>query len=286
MKKIQLITDGACIGNPGPGGWACILRYNDHKRELVGSEPETTNNRMELTAAIEGLSALKEPCEVEVVTDSEYVKNGSMEERRVPHQSDLFSEQPSTPVPGFRYAPNFVSEPEQQRLVSWIETLSLKPFEFHGFRGNRRIASFGLRYDYDRQAVAAAPPFPEALLDLRTRAASWAGLEPSGIRQMLVTEYAPGAPIGWHRDKPQFDEVLGISLLAHANFRLRRQKATGWERRSVLLQPRSIYLLSGEVREDWQHSIAPMTNLRYSITLRSLKADTNMRYEEGRSSTS
>ncbi|MGD1092551.1 MAG: ribonuclease HI [Bryobacteraceae bacterium] len=76
MKKVQLITDGACIGNPGPGGWACILRYNHHKRELVGSEPETTNNRMELTAAIEGLSALKEPCEVEVVTDSEYVKNG------------------------------------------------------------------------------------------------------------------------------------------------------------------------------------------------------------------
>jgi ribonuclease HI len=76
VKKVQLITDGACIGNPGPGGWACILRYNHHKRELVGSEPETTNNRMELTAAIEGLSALKEPCEVEVVTDSEYVKNG------------------------------------------------------------------------------------------------------------------------------------------------------------------------------------------------------------------
>jgi ribonuclease HI len=76
VKKIQLITDGACIGNPGPGGWACILRYNHHKRELAGSEPETTNNRMELTAAIEGLSALKEPCEVEVVTDSEYVKNG------------------------------------------------------------------------------------------------------------------------------------------------------------------------------------------------------------------
>src|SRR5580658_3038679 len=76
VKKVQLITDGACIGNPGPGGWACILRYNDHKRELVGSEPETTNNRMELTAAIQGLSAIKEPCEVEVVTDSEYVKNG------------------------------------------------------------------------------------------------------------------------------------------------------------------------------------------------------------------
>jgi ribonuclease HI len=76
MKRIQLITDGACIGNPGPGGWACILRYNGHKREFSGAEPATTNNRMELRAAIEGLRALREPCEVEVVTDSEYVKNG------------------------------------------------------------------------------------------------------------------------------------------------------------------------------------------------------------------
>ncbi len=76
MKKVQLITDGACLGNPGPGGWAAILRYNRHKKELWGSEPHTTNNRMELRAAIEGLRALREDCEVEVVTDSEYLKNG------------------------------------------------------------------------------------------------------------------------------------------------------------------------------------------------------------------
>jgi ribonuclease HI len=76
MKRIQIITDGACLGNPGPGGWACILRYNGHAKELSGAVPHTTNNRMELTAAIEGLKQLKEPCEVEVVTDSEYVKNG------------------------------------------------------------------------------------------------------------------------------------------------------------------------------------------------------------------
>ena len=76
MKKVHLITDGACIGNPGPGGWACILRYGEHKRELWGHEPHTTNNRMEITAAIKGLEALKEGCEVEVVTDSEYLKNG------------------------------------------------------------------------------------------------------------------------------------------------------------------------------------------------------------------
>lgn len=76
MKRVQLITDGACLGNPGPGGWAYILRYGEHKREMSGSERATTNNRMELRAAIEGMRALREPCEVEVVTDSEYLKNG------------------------------------------------------------------------------------------------------------------------------------------------------------------------------------------------------------------
>jgi ribonuclease HI len=76
LKKVQLITDGACIGNPGPGGWACILRYGDNKKEIFGSEPQTTNNRMELTAAVKGLTALREACEVEIVTDSQYMKNG------------------------------------------------------------------------------------------------------------------------------------------------------------------------------------------------------------------
>jgi ribonuclease HI len=79
VKTIQLITDGACVGNPGPGGWAAILRHGDRTREMFGYAPQTTNNRMELTAAIEGLRALKEPCEVEVITDSEYVKNGITE---------------------------------------------------------------------------------------------------------------------------------------------------------------------------------------------------------------
>jgi len=76
MKKVKLITDGACIGNPGPGGWAAILRCGPHKKEMFGSEPHTTNNRMELSAAVEGLRALKEPSEVEIVTDSQYLKNG------------------------------------------------------------------------------------------------------------------------------------------------------------------------------------------------------------------
>jgi ribonuclease HI len=76
VKQVKIVTDGSCLGNPGAGGWACILRFNEHKRELYGYAPHTTNNRMELTAAIEGLKALKEPCTVEVITDSEYLKNG------------------------------------------------------------------------------------------------------------------------------------------------------------------------------------------------------------------
>lgn len=76
MKKVQAITDGSCLGNPGRGGWACILRYGSHTKEMFGSEPHTTNNRMELTAAIRALGALREACEVEIVTDSQYVKNG------------------------------------------------------------------------------------------------------------------------------------------------------------------------------------------------------------------
>jgi ribonuclease HI len=76
LKHVQLITDGACLGNPGKGGWACILRFGEHKREVFGCEPHTTNNRMELRAAIEGLSRLKESCSVEIITDSEYLKNG------------------------------------------------------------------------------------------------------------------------------------------------------------------------------------------------------------------
>jgi alkylated DNA repair dioxygenase AlkB len=188
-----------------------------------------------------------------------------------PDQPDLFGTGPEIQAPpGFRYGPDFVSESEQDALVGFLETLPLKPFEFRGFQGSRRVAAFGFRYDYNKRAIEAASPLPAELLDLRNRAARWAGVDPSRFCQILVNEYRPGAPIGWHRDKPQFDQVLGVSLLAAANLRLRRSRGNGWERRAVRVAPRSIYLLSGEVRREWEHSIAPLTVLRYSITLRSL----------------
>ena len=187
-------------------------------------------------------------------------------------QRDFFARQvPEDLPPGFRYRPEFVPPQEERALAQWIATLDLKPYEFRGYQGLRRVVSFGARYDYDSRRVARAPDFPTPLVSLRERAAKWAGHEPEDIRQILVSEYSPEAPIGWHRDRPEFGDVIGVSLLAPANFRLRRAKESkGWERRSVMLQPRSIYLLSGEVRRSWEHSIPPLAALRYSITLRTL----------------
>jgi alkylated DNA repair dioxygenase AlkB len=188
-------------------------------------------------------------------------------------QRDLFAhpaEMPEGLPSGFRYQREFVTREEEQSLAEWIATLDLKPYEFRGYQGLRRVVSFGARYDYDSRRVARAPDFPAPLLSLRERAALWAGHAAEDIRQILVSEYSPGAPIGWHQDRPQFGDVIGVSLLAPSNFRLRRAKGKGWERKSVPLQSRSIYLLSGEVREQWQHSIPPLAALRYSITLRTL----------------
>jgi alkylated DNA repair dioxygenase AlkB len=190
-----------------------------------------------------------------------------------PLQRDLFAHQAGMPdsfPSGFRYQPDFVTRQDERSLADWIATLDLKPYEFRGYHGLRRVVSFGSRYDYRSRRTERAPDFPAPLLSLRQRAAQWAEHAPEDIRQILVSEYQPGAPIGWHRDRPQFGDVIGVSLLAPANFRLRRAKDKGWERHSVPLQPRSIYLLSGEVRQHWQHSIPPLAALRYSITFRTL----------------
>jgi alkylated DNA repair dioxygenase AlkB len=174
---------------------------------------------------------------------------------------------------GFRYQAGFLSPEEETALAGWIETLPLKPFEFRGYLGNRRVLSFGFRYDYTRRAVDTASPVPGQLAPVIERGALWSGHGPGDFRQVMVSEYAPGAPIGWHVDKPQFGDVLGISLLAPAPLRLRRPAKGGWERKTITLEPRSIYLMSGEVRKAWQHSIPPATALRYSITLRTLADD-------------
>jgi alkylated DNA repair dioxygenase AlkB len=184
-------------------------------------------------------------------------------------QANLFGIEPRSLPPGMRYWEEVVSEAQERSLVRYIEQLPLKPFEFvQGFKGNRRVVSFGWRYDYNQQTLVEAAPIPKELDEIRRAAALLADQTPEDLSQALVTEYAPGAGIGWHRDKKIFGDIIGISLLAPCSFRLRLKKNTGWDRASVQANPRSVYLLSGASRTLWEHSIPPLDRLRYSITFR------------------
>ena len=183
-------------------------------------------------------------------------------------QPDLFSAAAPKGPEGFRYAPDFLGADEEWRLVDAFAALPFTPFEFHGYLGKRRVVWFGYRYDYGQQALVAASPMPDYLAPLRDRAADFAGLPREEFTQVLVTEYEPGAGIGWHRDKPMFDEVVGVSLKSPCTLRFRRRTAEGFERISVMPQPRSVYLLQGPARTVWEHSIPGVEDRRYSVTFR------------------
>jgi alkylated DNA repair dioxygenase AlkB len=186
-------------------------------------------------------------------------------------QFDLFGA-PAAGLPeGLRYAEAVLTGDEADRLVETFADLPFQAFDFHGFKGNRRIVSYGGRYDFSASRLEAAEPIPDFLLPVRAAAAAFAGLEPEAIHHAMVTEYAPGAGIGWHRDRPEFDKVIGLSFGSEATMRFRRRRGAGWERASLPLAPGSAYLLDGPARQDWQHSIAPGDRLRYSVTFRTLR---------------
>jgi alkylated DNA repair protein (DNA oxidative demethylase) len=182
-------------------------------------------------------------------------------------QSDLF-ERPG--LLGLTQAEAIVTDSEEQSLIASIDKVHLSPFRFHGWLGKRLTASFGWRYDFDDASFGRTDPIPEWLLPLRARAARWAGLSAAELVQALLIRYDPGAGIGWHRDRPVFEHVIGISLGAPATMRFRRRRPGGFDRASALLTPRSIYHLTGEVRHEWEHSIAALEVTRWSITFRSL----------------
>lgn len=190
------------------------------------------------------------------------------------NQQHLFPDAEASAVPllpeGFRYQAEIISEAEEAQLVRALGILELKPFEFHGFFGNRRVASFGLRYDYSRGGVAKAEEPPEFLAELLKKVAEFSGHAVGDFEQIGINEYRPGAGIGWHRDKAQFGDIVGVSLLAEARMRFRKRDGKTWKRASHLLEPRSIYILGGEARRIWEHSIPPVTSLRYSLTFRTL----------------
>jgi DNA oxidative demethylase len=185
-------------------------------------------------------------------------------------QPDLFSPSPNMPA-GLLYRADFLSREEESRLLEQLDLLPFRPFEFQGFLGKRETISFGWSYRFDGTGLAPAEPIPEWLLPLRERASAFAGLAPEAIEHALLIRYGEGAGLGWHRDRPVFGDVIGISLLAPAPLRFRRKQGTKWERFTLSVEPRSAYLLCGEARSVWEHSIPPVETLRYSVTFRTLK---------------
>jgi alkylated DNA repair protein (DNA oxidative demethylase) len=182
-------------------------------------------------------------------------------------QSALFE---SPPLPGLIYRADLLTAAEESRLVAHIRPLDFAPFEFQGWEGKRRTVSFGWAYDFNDSRLREAPSIPDFLLPLRDRAAALARVEPASFVHALVIEYDVGAGIGWHRDRPAFGVVAGVSLLAPCTLRFRRREGKRFARVSLELAPRSAYVLTGAVRHEWEHSIAPMEVLRYSVTFRTL----------------
>jgi alkylated DNA repair dioxygenase AlkB len=186
----------------------------------------------------------------------------------MPNQPGLL--EPSTPD-GFIYRPALISSAEQSELIRHVRDLPFREFEFQGYRGKRRVVSFGLHYDFTQSRLQPAAEMPAFLLPLREAAARFASLAPEELPHVLITEYSVGAAIGWHKDRSVFEDVIGISLLSACRFRFRKKLDKGWARAAVILEPGSAYLLRGPARSEWEHSIPEAESLRYSITFRSLK---------------
>jgi alkylated DNA repair dioxygenase AlkB len=173
-------------------------------------------------------------------------------------------------IEGLRYVEEVIGVDEERALLDRLEALDLAPFRFHGWIGNRKTQSFGWRYDFDDASFAPGEPIPDWLLAVRASAAAFARMKADDFVQALVARYDRGAGIGWHRDRDVFDNVVGISLATPATLRFRKRLFPGFKRASIEVAPRSAYLLSGEARHEWEHSIAPGDQLRFSITFRSL----------------
>ena len=173
-------------------------------------------------------------------------------------------------IAGLGYRQNILSEVEERALLTRLGAMELAPFRFHGWLGNRKTQSFGWRYDFEDASFTAADPIPGWLDGVRRKAAAFAGVQPQDFAHVLLARYDPGAGIGWHRDRDVFDKVVGFSLNTPATLRFRQRTPTGFRRANVQVAPRSAYLLSGEARHDWEHSISPGEELRFSITFRTL----------------
>jgi len=185
----------------------------------------------------------------------------------------LFPEELPYPK-GFFYLPDFISEKEEQDLLQVISQIALQTFTYQGFEAKRRTASFGYDYSFTTGQLQKGKAIPDAFHPLLTKVADHLHLTTAAFQELLVTEYPPGSVINWHRDAPPFALIAGISLNADCTFRLRPFDKAKQKRSAIISVPllrRSLYIMQHEARSDWQHSIAPVKEPRYSITLRTLK---------------
>jgi len=187
-------------------------------------------------------------------------------------QEDAFPARGGALIQGYVYEPDFLLDTEEAALIDQVRALPLKEAEYKQFQAKRRIYSYGGRYDFSANRLLEAEPIAPYLYPLRARVARWTGHSATDFAQALVAEYTPGTQLGWHRDVPHFELVVGVSLGSPCKMRFRHYPPQVRERSlAVELAPRSIYRLEGEARWGWQHRIPPTPGLRYSITFRTLR---------------
>ena len=175
-------------------------------------------------------------------------------------------------VDGLTYRRDILTAAEESVLLAHLEKIPFQEVRMHGVAARRTVIHYGYDYDYDGWSIRPADPPPPFLDDLIERGAREAGIARPAVEQILVARYPPGATIGWHRDAPMFGTpVIGVSLGSPCTMRFRRKTGERWERQSLTLEPRSLYILDGTARTQWQHSIPPTPALRYSITFRTLR---------------
>jgi alkylated DNA repair dioxygenase AlkB len=185
-------------------------------------------------------------------------------------QTSLFDLAPVMPE-GFAYQDEMISIGQERALMDRLHSLPFTPYDFHGYLGHRHVISFGWRYDLSTSTLQESDPIPDFLMAEREKAAAFAGVRADSLRQVLINKYAPGAGIGWHRDRPMYQDVIAVSLGSACTLRLRRKLGDTWDRAARVVRPRSIYLLRGASRQLWQHSVPLVPDLRYSITFRNFR---------------
>ena len=185
----------------------------------------------------------------------------------------LFPIEPIFPE-GFAYFPDFLTKEEEKQLLDAISKLNLHTLIFQGFEAKRKVESYGHNYHFDSRTISKGQDIPADLAFIVAKVADWLSIPTDAIAQILVTEYPPGSVINWHRDAPPFDIIIGISLLSDCTFKLRPYDKVKQGRKSILSKPvlrRSLYIIKDEARTDWEHSISPVKEARYSITLRTIR---------------